>query len=81
MMPKFWLIGITTVLLTACASLPRYTAPFSEVDHNRDGIIEWHEFIAHYPDSDAKAFLEADHNKNGEISPDEWQFFEETHMP
>lgn len=80
-MRKFWSIAITAVLLTACASLPRYTAPFSEVDHNSDGVIEWQEFKAHYPDSDAKAFLEADRNKNGEIAPDEWQFFVETQRP
>jgi hypothetical protein len=81
MMRKLWLIVIAAILLTACASLPRYTAPFSEVDHNGDGVIEWQEFKAHYPDSDARAFLEADRNKNGEIAPDEWQFFVETHMP
>lgn len=75
MMPKFCLIAIAAVLLTACASLPRYTAPFPEVDSNSDGVIEWQEFKARYPDSDAKAFLEADRNKNGDITPEEWQFF------
>lgn len=80
-MPKFLPIAITTVLLMACASLPRHSAPFAEVDHNRDGLIEWQEFKTHFPDSDAKAFLEADHNKNGEITPREWQFFIETQRP
>jgi hypothetical protein len=75
MMHKFCLIVITAVLLTACASLPRYTAPFPEVDSNSDGVIEWQEFKTRYPDSDAKAFLEADRNKNGDITPEEWQFF------
>jgi PBP1b-binding outer membrane lipoprotein LpoB len=75
MMHKFCLIAITAVLLTACASLPRYNAPFPEVDSNGDGVIEWQEFKTRYSDSDAKAFLEADRNKNGDITPEEWQFF------
>lgn len=74
-MRKFWSIAITTTLLMACASLPRYSAPFADVDLNQDGVIEWREFKAHFPDSDAKDFLEADGNKNGEISPDEWRTF------
>lgn len=80
-MHKFWSIAITTVLLMACASLPRYSALFTEVDHNSDDLIEWQEFKTHFPDSDAKAFLEADRNKNGEVTPDEWQFFIETQTP
>lgn len=80
-MRKLWPIATLTILLMACAALPRYTAPFAEVDHNGDGVIAWQEFITHYPDSDAKAFLQADRQKNGEITPDEWQYFVETQTP
>ena len=65
----------------ACASLPRYNAPFAEIDQDGDGVIEWWEFRTHFPDTDPKTFLEADRNKNGEISLEEWKFFVETHGP
>jgi hypothetical protein len=81
MMRNLFSILIVTALMAACASLPRYSAPFSEVDQDRDSVIEWREFKIYYPDADPKAFLEADRNKNGEITPDEWRFYVETQTP
>ena len=74
-MSKFFSIALMTTLLAACASLPPYNAPFAEIDTNGDGIIEWREFKTRYPETDAKAFLEADQNKDGDITPDEWQAY------
>lgn len=75
MIPKRLSIAMVTALLAACASLPVYNAPFADMDQNSDGVVEWHEFKAHYPEADPKVFLEADRSKNGEITPDEWQSF------
>ena len=80
-MRKSITLAVISALLWACASLPTYTAPFSDVDTNGDGIIEWREFKTFYPDADAKAFLEADQNKDGEITPDEWKSFVESQSP
>lgn len=80
-MYRLWAIALTAAVVTACTSLPRYTASFSEVDQNRDAAIEWREFKTRYPDADPKAFMAADQNKNGDITPDEWQFFVETQTP
>jgi hypothetical protein len=74
-MRKSIAVVVVPVLLWACASLPTYTAPFADVDSNGDGVVEWREFKTFYPDADAKAFLEADQNKDGEITPDEWESF------
>ena len=77
----FFSILIATALLAACASLPPYDAAFSAVDRDHDGIIEWREFQAYYPDADPKAFLEADRNKDGDITPDEWRAYIEVQKP
>jgi hypothetical protein len=61
--------------LAACASLPRYDAAFSAVDQNHDALIEWWEFEAAYPNADPKTFLEADHNKDGQVTAEEWQYY------
>jgi hypothetical protein len=68
-------ILMAAALLAACASLPPYDAAFSEVDRDHDGIIEWREFQGYYPDADPKSFLEADRNKDGDITPDEWRSY------
>jgi hypothetical protein len=75
MKPKCITIAVATALLAACTSLPVYDAPFADIDRNSDGVIEWYEFKARYPEADPKAFLEADRNKNGEITTEEWQSF------
>jgi hypothetical protein len=80
-MLKFRSLLVVWALLAACASQPRYTDPFSVVDQNRDDIVEWREFKAHYPEAAPKAFLEADRNKDGDITPNEWQYFVEMHTP
>lgn len=61
--------------MITCTTAPRYDAPFSAVDQNRDAVIEWREFDAYYPDAHPKAFLQADRSKDGQITPQEWQFF------
>ena len=75
MISKRFSLMMATTLLVACASLPVYDAPFADMDQDGDGVIEWYEFQAHYPEADPKVFLEADRNKNGEITPDEWKAF------
>jgi hypothetical protein len=73
-----FVIILVIALLASCANFPPYNAAFSEVDQDHDGIVEWREFQGHYPDADPKTYLEADRNKDGDISPDEWRFFIET---
>ncbi len=77
----FFSILIAAVLLAACASLPPYDAAFSDIDQDHDGIIEWREFQAYYPNADPKTFLEADRNKDGDITPDEWRAYIEVQEP
>ena len=74
-------IIMAALLLAACATLPPYNAAFSEVDRDHDGIIEWREFQGYYPDADPKTFLEADRNKDGEITPAEWRSYIEAQQP
>lgn len=66
---------ITALVVAGCLSAPRYDADFSALDANLDQIIEWHEFKAYYPTADPKAFLQADHDKNGAVTGEEWRFF------
>lgn len=80
-MPKLKSIVVVSALLAACTSLPCYTAPFSAVDQNRDGVIEWREFKIHYSDTVPTAFMQADHNKDGDVTSEEWQYFVETQTP
>ena len=80
-MNKRFAMTLLTVLLAACAAAPRYQAAFADLDENRDAIIEWREFKGHYPEADPKAFMEADRNKDGDITPDEWRFYVETQAP
>jgi hypothetical protein len=69
---------ILAALWGGCTTLPRYRAPFLDVDQNHDGVVEWREFATYFPDADPKAFLEADRNKDGQITPEEWEFYGET---
>lgn len=81
MMDRIGTLVLLTFLLAACAAVPQYHAPFADLDQDRDGIVEWREFQGHYPEADPKAFLEADRNKDGDISPEEWRFHLENGTP
>ena len=74
-MARLGLWMVSTAVLTACMAIPHYDAAFSAVDTNRDAVIEWREFKAYYPEAEPKSFLEADHDKNGDVSSQEWQAF------
>ena len=78
---RLFSILTAAVLLAACASLPPHDAPFAKIDRDQDGIIEWREFQGYYPDADPKSFLEADGNKDGDITPDEWRVYREAQQP
>ncbi|MDJ0666074.1 MAG: hypothetical protein QNJ61_02325 [Desulfobacterales bacterium] len=74
--------ALAILLIAGCASTPVvHYAPFGEVDQDESGIIEWYEFKAVYPDASPKSFLEADRDKNGEISPEEWEAYMEDYRP
>jgi hypothetical protein len=68
-------LAAAMLLIWGCASAPLYCRGFGEIDRNADGIVEWPEFKAAFPDADARAFLAADANKNGDVTPVEWQRF------
>ena len=80
-MNKRFAMAVLSALLAACAAAPRYQAAFADLDQNRDAVVEWREFKGYYPEGDPKAFLEADRNKDGDITPDEWRFYLETQPP
>ena len=73
--------ALTILLIAGCASTPVHHAPFGEVDQDESGIIEWYEFKAVYPDASPKSFFEADLDKNGELTPEEWETYMEDYPP
>lgn len=74
--------ALALLLIAGCFSTPVvYYAPFDEVDQDESGIIEWYEFKAVYPDASPKSFLEADQDKNSEITPEEWEAYMEDYPP
>ena len=75
------LLILIVATLTACSSTQRYAASFGDVDGNRDGVIEWREFNTYFPGADPKAFLEADHNKDSDVTDEEWWRYTENHPP
>jgi len=68
-------LAAALLLIWGCASTPLFCRGFGEIDRNADGIVEWPEFKAAFPDADARAFLDADANKSSAISPAEWDRF------
>lgn len=78
---RWGLLVSTVAVLAACISLPHYEAAFATIDSNGDTVIEWREFKTYYPEADPKSFLEADQDKNGDISAEEWQRFLNTQGP
>ncbi len=72
---------LSLLAVLACATHPVHYAEFDAVDHDASGTIEWHEFKAIYPEASPKSFLEADRNKDGEITPDEWATYIERFAP
>ncbi len=75
------LTHLALLLLVGCASDPVHYAAFSDVDHDESGKIEWYEFKAAYPEASPKSFLEADRNKDGWITPEEWRAYIERYAP
>ncbi len=67
--------------MMACATNPVHHAEFEAVDHDASGIIEWYEFKKTYPEATPKSFMEADKNKDGEITPEEWAAYMENYPP
>lgn len=72
---------LVLLLLIGCASDPVHYAEFTNVDHDESGVIEWYEFKAAYPEASPKSFLEADRNKDGRITPGEWEAYIERYAP
>ncbi len=69
------------LLLIGCASDPVHYVDFNNVDHDESGEIEWYEFKAAYPEASPKSFMEADRNKDGRITPEEWEAYIERYAP
>ncbi len=73
--------GLTLLMTMACAAQPVQYAPFEAVDHDGSGIVEWYEFKKAYPEATPKSFLEADLNKDGDLTPEEWETYMERFAP
>ncbi len=67
--------------MIACAAHPVHYAEFEGVDHDASGLIEWYEFKAAYPEASPKSYMEADQNKDGEITPKEWEAYMQNFPP
>ena len=72
---------LALLVLLGCASNPVHYAVFEQVDHDKSGMIEWYEFKAIYPEASPKSFMEADRNKDGQITPEEWEAYIERYAP
>lgn len=82
MYPQLLITAVMVWLLAgACAPHPVHHAPFAAVDQDASGVIEWHEFSPAYPEASPKSFLEADRNKDGEITPAEWETYMQRFAP
>ncbi len=82
MTSRFAFISALALLLMAgCASDPVHYAAFDEVDTDTSGIVEWYEFKKVYPEASPKSFMEADQDKDGDISPKEWETYIERYAP
>ncbi|MFZ7128635.1 MAG: EF-hand domain-containing protein [Desulfobacterales bacterium] len=66
------LIVLSTVLISSCFGKALSLPSYSEMDRDGDGQVVWREFHQGLPSLSPKAFLEADLNKNGYVTPDEW---------
>jgi hypothetical protein len=76
------LVALLVILwIFGCATPVVHHAAFGEIDQDDSGIIEWYEFKAAYPDASPKSFFEADLDKNGELSPEEWETYMEDYPP
>ena len=67
--------------MIGCAAHPVQYAEFEAVDQDASGIIEWYEFKAAYPEASPKSYIEADQNKDGEITPKEWEAYIQRFAP
>lgn len=52
---------------------------FKTMDSNSDGLLVWAEFEAAMPQMRKEAFDSIDADKNGSITPAEWEAFRKTH--
>ena len=87
------LIGIFVLILAAAAmaaspqkqaayNIPdakSYNTHFGNMDPNKDGMVTWQEFKAHFPNANEKVFAAIDLNKDGAIDHDEWHQFKEAY--
>ncbi|MBL0713041.1 MAG: hypothetical protein JJV98_05010 [Desulfosarcina sp.] len=79
--PSMLITVLAILLVVGCASDPVHYAEFGAVDRDESDIVEWYEFKAFYPQASPKSFMEADQNKDGEISADEWHDYIERYRP
>jgi hypothetical protein len=56
-----------------------YNDHFGNMDPNKDGMVTWPEFKAHFPKANEKVFAAIDLNKDGAIDHDEWHQFKEAY--
>ena len=76
------LVALASLWIAGCAAKPVvHHAAFGEIDQDDSGLIEWYEFKAVYPEASPKSFLEADQDKDGELTPKEWETYMEDYPP
>jgi hypothetical protein len=86
-----WILVVAAVAASAaCSSHGRYhdtnlsdpkgyNAHFGDMDKNGDGLVNWAEFKAYFPQAEPAVFAAIDLNKDGSIDHDEWHKFKEAH--
>ncbi len=76
---KHTLLFLSLCALAAAPAAASSSSGFSRLDTDADGAVTWEEFSAALPNMKRAAFDTIDADRNGAVSPDEWQVFAADH--
>ncbi|WP_338669143.1 hypothetical protein [Pseudodesulfovibrio methanolicus] len=67
------------LLLCQPVAATNYYVNFNSLDADADGWVSKGEFLVAFPDGDTSVFDQADTNKNGSVSREEWEAYKQAH--
>jgi hypothetical protein len=69
----------TTYHKTALPDPKSFAAHFGDMDTSGNGLVNWDEFKAYFPQAEKKIFQAVDLNTDNALDHDEWHAFKEAH--